>query len=109
MSSHSGAPPSDLKLEVESFPSGTVVRCSGRITASTTRALSDQVHPLVSGTKSVTIDMAKITYLDSSGLGAVVQLWTTAQRCGCAFKLTNVSPRIKDLLGLANLASMLEG
>jgi len=109
MAAHSGAPASDLKLEVESSSSGILVHCSGRITASTTGALLEKVHPLVSQTKRVVLDLAQITYIDSSGLGTIVRLWSSAQKSTCAFQVTNVAPRIKELLAMTNLASIFEG
>jgi anti-anti-sigma factor len=108
MAAHSSAPATDLKLEVESSPTGTLVHCSGKITASTTGALLDKVHPLIPGNKRIVLDLAQISYIDSSGLGAIVRLWSSAQKSGCAYKITNVAPRIKELLAMTNLASMFE-
>lgn len=108
MAAHSSAPSSDLKLEVESSPAGIQVRCSGKITSSTSGALLNQVHPLLSQTKQIVLDLAQISYIDSSGLGMIVRLWSSAQKSGCAFKITNVAPRIKELLSMTNLASIFE-
>jgi len=108
MAAHSSASATDLKLEVERSSAETQVHCSGKITASTTGALLDKVHPLVSQTKCIVLDVAQVSYIDSSGLGVIVRLWSSAQKSGCALKITNLAPRIKELLAMTNLASIFE-
>ena len=107
MAAHSTGPATDLKLEVENSPAGILVHCSGKITSST-GALLDKVRPLVSNTKRIVLDLAQVGYIDSSGLGAIVRLWSSAQKSNCAFQVTNVAPRIKELLAMTNLGSIFE-
>jgi len=108
MAAHSTGPATDLKLEVENSPSGILVHCSGKITASTTGALLDKVRPLVPNSKRIVLDLAQVGYIDSSGLGTIVRLWSSAQKSNCAFQVTNVAPRIKELLAMTNLGSIFE-
>jgi anti-anti-sigma factor len=46
--------------------------------------------------------------MDSSGLGALVGLYISAKSAKCEFQLHNLSPRIRDLLSLANVLSVFE-
>jgi anti-sigma B factor antagonist len=108
MAAHSSAPATDLKLQVESSAAEILVHCSGKITLSTTAAIQDQVHPLVTQTKRITLDLAQVSYIDSAGLGVIVRLWSSAQKAGCALKITNLAPRIKELLAMTNLSSIFE-
>lgn len=109
MAAQSSAPATDLKLSVDNSPTGSVVHCSGKITASTTNSLLDQVHHLIPQSKHIVLDLAQVSYIDSSGLGAIVRLWSSAQKSGCAYKITNLQPRIKELLSMTNLSSIFEG
>lgn len=99
----------ELNLEVEKTPGSITVHCSGKITASSTPLLLDRVRPLIPETKRVVLNLGQVKYLDSSGLGAVVRLWMTSRNANCEFKVTNLSPRIKDLFSITNLSSIFEG
>jgi anti-sigma B factor antagonist len=108
MSATPSAPRPELTLKVDSKPGGTVVNCAGRITAETTPLLLNEVRALIPNTKRVVLDLSQVNYLDSSGLGTVVRLWTTARKAGCEFKVANLSPRLKDLFTLTNISTIFE-
>jgi anti-sigma B factor antagonist len=81
----------------------TVLELSGRLTSGDTGQLKDQVsHLLSSGHPNVVLDLANLTYMDSSGLGQMVSCHVTAQGKG-AVKLANVGTRIQDLLVITKL------
>jgi anti-sigma B factor antagonist len=108
MAAQSSAPFPDIKLEVETSSQEIVVHCSGKITLSTTATFQDQVRPLISQTKRIILDLAQVNYVDSAGLGEIVRLWSSAQKAGGALKITNLAPRIKELLAMTNLATIFE-
>lgn len=108
MAAHSAGPAADLKLEIENSPAGILVHCSGKIIATTTGALLDKVRPLVSDSKKIVLDLAQVGYIDSSGLGTIVRLWSTAQKSNCALRVANLAPRIKELVAMTNLGSIFE-
>ena len=108
MAAHSSAPATDLKLDVETSPAGTLVHCSGKITVSTAATLLDRVHQLIPQSKRIDLDLAQVSYVDSSGLGTIVRLWSSAQKSGCTYKIINLQPRIKELLAMTSLASIFE-
>ncbi len=101
-------PGTRLDLNVEKSPAGAVVRCVGVITASTMGPFMDRLHPLVAESKQVVLDLGQITYIDSSGLGGIVRLWSSGQKSNCALQVSNVPPRIKELLSLTSLASIFQ-
>ncbi|HXZ21075.1 MAG TPA: STAS domain-containing protein [Candidatus Acidoferrales bacterium] len=99
---------SELTLRIDKDPDGATVHCAGKITATSTGLLQDQVRPYIPNSKRVVLDLSQVNYLDSSGLGAVVRLWMTAKKANCDFKVANLTPRIKDLFSLTNLSSIFE-
>jgi len=99
---------SELTLSIEKNPEGATVHCTGKITSSSSPQLLDEVRPLIPGSKRVVLDLAQVNYLDSSGLGAVVRLWMTGKKAGCELKVSNLTPRIKDLFSLTNISSIFE-
>jgi len=85
-----------------------IVKCSGRLVSDFTSAFKDQVKPLLGQGKPVILDFTAVTHLDSSGLGTVVSLYVSAKTHGCKLGLVNLSPHVRELLGLTHLLSALE-
>jgi anti-sigma B factor antagonist len=106
MAMESAAPAQELKLETESKPNGVLIRCSGRITSSTSPYMRDTIRPIIAGNKLVVMDLTDVSFMDSSGLGSIVGLWVNAKKNHCEFKLVKLNERIKDLLRITQLASL---
>ena len=106
MTPESAAPAQDLKLETEKKPEAVLVRCTGRIVSSTSAYLQETVRPLIAENKRVALDLTNVSYLDSSGLGAIVGLWVNAKRNHCDLRLIRLNERIKELLRISNLGSL---
>jgi anti-sigma B factor antagonist len=106
--SNPGAGP-ELKLEVEKTPTQATVRCTGRITSSTSELLKSTVRPLIPDTPHIVIDLTNVSFLDSSGLGAIVGFWVSAKKAKHGLRLTNANQRIVDLFLMSNLAPIFEG
>ena len=102
-------PISELNLETVRTPEETIVRCTGKITSSTSGLLQTTVRSLIPTTKCVVLDLTDVNYLDSSGLGALVGVYLSAKRQNCALKLINLNQRLKELFRLTKLASVFEG
>jgi anti-sigma B factor antagonist len=62
-----------LKIEIESTEARTLVTLSGELDASTASALYDKLSELeVQDTHNVVLDLAQVTFMDSTGLAVVV-------------------------------------
>jgi anti-sigma B factor antagonist len=97
-----------LKLEISTANRRTTVACHGRLTSETSPHLRDKVKPLLERSSSLVLDLADVPYMDSSGLGTVMEIYTSAQKEQCDFRLMNLSKRIVDLLTITNLKSVLK-
>jgi anti-sigma B factor antagonist len=84
----------------------TVVKCHGRLVAGATEEFSQEVKALLPQTKVVIIDLAELSYVDSSGLGTLVRLYTSARQHGCELKLLHLGKQLRNLLKLTNLLSV---
>ena len=72
-----------------------------------TTQVKELVKPLIARGGRIVIDLADLNYMDSSGLGALVGLKVSALHQGlCKLELENLTPRIKDLLSMANLTQL---
>ena len=102
-------PISELDLKVVKAPEEILVQCSGRITSTSSPALQTTVRSLIPETKRIVLDLTDVSYLDSSGLGALVALFLSAKRQNCELKLINLNQRLKELFSLTRLSSVFEG
>ena len=71
--------------------------------------LREKVRALLAeGYKSILLNVAEITYVDSVWLGAMVQGYVSAARQGAALKLLHGTPRFRDLLRVAKLDTVFD-
>jgi anti-anti-sigma factor len=57
--------------------------------------------------KSTIINFAGVPYIDSAGLGVVLSHWAHTQRVGLKFAVVGVSDRVKVLLDMTKVSSLL--
>jgi len=69
------------------------------------RAVEDLLRK---GKKNVVLNMAKVPYLDSSGLGELIRCFTTLRKSGGSFKLLSPNRRIIDLLSITKLLNVFD-
>ena len=87
-----------------------VLDLAGKLTCTDGPGLvKDKVTSLVYlGQKNIVLNLADITYVDSSGLGELVACHLTAERGGATIKLANAGYRMQDLLVLTKLLTIFE-
>lgn len=61
---------------------------------------------LDAGETRIILDLGQVNYVDSTGIGALVHIHTTAERKGAAVKLLNLTKRIHDVLQITRLSSV---
>lgn len=96
-----------LLLEVQRTGEIVVVKCGGKLIAGTGGQLYAKVCPLIAGSKRVLLDLTGVTHMDSLGLGTIVRLYVSAKSAGSCLELINFGQRIRQLLGITNLLSVL--
>lgn len=101
-----------LKLELEEKPEETIVYCSGRIVAESAEwfqnEIRDRIIPMSRGrgvavTSRIVLDLSKISFIDSTGLGSLLTVWTAAQRRSCDMEIINPGARVEQLLSVTKL------
>jgi anti-sigma B factor antagonist len=60
------------------------------------------------GSKSFLLNLARVPYLDSAGLGEIIRCFTSLRKSGGSFKLLSPNKRIMDLLGITKLLDVFE-
>lgn len=73
------------------------------------RAFRERVDQLIEqGHARILVNLGRVTYIDSAGVGAVVSKYVTLLRRGGALKLLNPQPHTRAVLSVTHLASVLE-
>lgn len=63
---------------------------------------------LEAGETRIILDLAQITFIDSTGISALIKASTSAIRKGGAIKLLNLTRRIHEVLQITRLSSAFE-
>jgi anti-sigma B factor antagonist len=60
------------------------------------------------GRRKLLLNLAEVSYIDSSGIGEMVSGFTTVTNQGGQVKLLNLTKRVKDLLQITKLYTVFE-
>jgi anti-sigma B factor antagonist len=96
-----------LTLEVERVGEVATVKCHGKLVMGVCDVLASKVKTLIPDTKRIVLDLTDLQHMDSMGLGTIVRLYASAKSGGSCLVLVNLGPRIRQLLGITNLLSVL--
>ena len=71
--------------------------------------LHEKLHELIEqNRKKVVIDLAKVEWMNSTGLGIMISGLTTLRNSGGELKLANVTEKIQSLLAITKLVTVFE-
>lgn len=85
-----------------------VVGIEGRLTASGAKRFRETIQRLIAdGTSRVVIDFAEASFVDSSGLGALVGSLKDARLAGGDLRIAAVPDPVRSVLRLTNLDRVL--
>lgn len=98
-----------LKTEVRNVDGITVMVCEGRIDfGEPSSALRESLKRLLATSKRIVLNLAKVTHMDSGGLGTLVGVYSSAKAAGCDIKLAELGKRLHDTLQVTKLVSVFE-
>lgn len=98
-----------LQLATRYLGDIAIVNCIGRIVlGDESAALRQHVKELLAESPNVVLNLAQVTYVDSSGVGVLMSLYTSARSGYGSIKLANLTTRVRDLLQITKLATVFE-
>ena len=98
-----------LELTTRTVAGVTVICCSGRILLGEDSAkLRQVIKEELSKCNRIVLDLGGVSHIDSTGLGTLAGLHTSARKAGGDIKLANVKPHLYDVLGVTRLLTIFE-
>ena len=99
-----------MKLNEKNIGDVVVLELSGKIMGGPDASLlNDKLHELVEAGKiKVVVDLSKVNWMNSSGLGILIGAMTTIKNNNGELKLANVTERIKSLFIITKLITVFE-
>lgn len=100
-----------MRISERTIGDVVIVDVSGKVTLGDGGdvTLRDKMRSLIQqGQKKVLLNLGDVSYVDSAGLGEIVQSYATVTKNGGTLKLLNVTKRIKDLLSITKLLTVFE-
>ena len=99
-----------MKATIREVDSVVVVDVSGRITLGEGCAQLREIvrGQLAKGNKKILLNLADVTYIDSSGIGELVSGYTAVSNQGGQLKLLNLTKKVHDLLQITKLYTVFD-
>lgn len=93
-----------LEITTTTVEGGTIVAATGEVDVSCAAELREAVNQAIdAGAAQVTVDLAEVPYIDSTGIGVLVGASHHAAETGSALKVVNPQRnvrRVLDMLGV---------
>lgn len=97
------------QFQASSGPDGSMIlRVIGEIDLANVEELKAAVRPCLQASNAVELDLSDLEFIDSSGLGAFVQLRSEAQLQGATLVLRNLRANIHRIFEITGLAAVFD-
>jgi anti-sigma B factor antagonist len=99
-----------LKITDRTVDGVAVEMLEGRIVLGVeSNSLREKIKGLLAaGQKKIVLNMSDVTYIDSSGLGTLVALHTSAKSQGSSLKLANLGAKFQEILQVTKLVTVFD-
>lgn len=101
-----------LVLDTHQRADWAVLTAAGEVDVFSTDELAEAIRALLPpapapAPRGVVLDLLKVSFIDSSGLGVLVGGYQRARRSGRTLRLTGASDQLQSMLALTGLAAVL--
>ncbi len=100
----------NVKINTRQVDGVTIIDVSGRMTqAGGSAVLREVVRELIGkGEMRILLNLADVTYIDSSGIGDIVNAWKSTRERGGKLILLRPTKMIRDLLEMSKLYALFD-
>ncbi len=102
--------PMSLKIDIRETAQAAILDMSGRLTLGEGLGdFRDSIREALAGEqKNILLNLAGVSYIDSSGLGQLIGSYATITSRGGKMKLLNLQKKVKDLMQITKLMTVFE-
>jgi anti-sigma B factor antagonist len=99
-----------LKINIRETAQAAILDMSGRLTLGEALGdFRDSIREALAGEqKNILLNLAEVSYIDSSGLGQMIGSYATITSRGGQMKLLNLQKKVKDLMQITKLMTVFE-
>jgi anti-sigma B factor antagonist len=99
-----------MKITLRTVGDAQILDCNGKITmGEPTMALRNTINGILQGeTKKILLNLAHVSFIDSSGIGELIHAYNSISKIGGQFKLLNLKKKIWDPLAITKLLTVFE-
>ncbi len=100
----------ELNIQKRRAGDVTILDLQGDITIGTSGVIiNDAIKGLVEqGKNKVLLNLAKVNFVDSSGLGNLIASFNTVRGAGGEIKLLNLTKRVRDIMVITKLVTVFD-
>lgn len=98
--------PGDLSVDTELVSGAAVVTVAGEVDLSSAAFLQDELRAALEQSPTVVVDVSGMTFIDSSGLNALVHAHRSAQEAGSELRVRQPTPMFRKLLQITRLETL---
>ncbi len=96
--------PIELKIRTTSAGGGSIVHLIGEVDLRTSPSLRSRLmHLLQDNPARIVVDLTRVSYMDSSGVGTLVEAKRLVERKGGQLVLAGLQPRVRSVFEITQL------
>lgn len=100
---------STLTITQERLADGVAITLAGEIDLARSPELRLRLREEVDGSpRRLVIDLAKVTYMDSSGVATLVEALQRSKARGCRLLLAGLQPKVRSIFAISRLDTVFE-
>lgn len=93
-----------FSIDVRQVGRVSLVDVSGRLTSFEAKAFRDMINGLLKqGRTNIVLNLTRLDYLDSSGIGELVRNYVSTVKHGGAMKVVGLAPKVDEILKVTQL------
>lgn len=98
----------DLSIKTTTDAGASTVTVTGEVDVSNANELREALDAALGQTSAgISVDLAQVAYIDSTGIGVLVGAATRSADAGVTFAVTNPQPNVRRVLGLLGVERQL--
>ncbi len=97
-----------LEIDVQTHDDVTTVAPRGRLSMADAARFKTEVKGLLARAPRLVLDLSGVTFMDSSGLGAVMSLYVSARGAKRELQVTHLTKQVRELFRITRVLSLFE-